>query len=550
MKLLELLSLEDNKLKLRLAVSGVLSGLGSAALLGLVNTAAQEISDNGLDRVNWVLAGSFVAITLIYFFAEVFLLSNIARQIEEGIDRIRQRLFTQIAMADFVKLEAIGQERLFKNITQSTQVISQNAHLIGMCFRSVMLLIAVMIYVFWISSLAFFLIIGVIGIGIVIYLRMGRALGEWFGKLVLVEAEMFEKIADLFRGIKEVRMWSKRSDRLYAAFDASSAKKAEYGHKAHDLISRQMIMGMSAFYILLAIVVFIVPVYSSSLTTDIPKVSVAILFMIGPISVMVQSMSVFGQIEGSASRMLALSHDLAEIREEADEENAKELPAEFGHIDFEGVTFTYPNRDPRHGFVLGPIDLSVKSGELLFVTGGNGSGKSTLVKLLTGLYRPESGKFSIDKTQLGVHSIAPYRNLIATVFSDFHLFAELHGVDTLDTDEANFWLERFEISHVTAIREGRFVTTALSSGQRKRLGLISAILEKRPILVLDEWAADQDPYFRKKFYTEILPDLKKRGITVIAVTHDDHYFEMADRRLHLENGKLSEVTLDDQRGRI
>lgn len=542
--------MEDNKLKLRLAVSGLLSGLGSAALLGLVNTAAQEISDNGLDRVNWVLAGSFVAITLIYFFAEVFLLSNIARQIEQGIDRIRQRLFTQIAMADFVKLEAIGQERLFKNITQSTQVISQNAHLIGMCFRSVMLLIAVMIYVFWISSLAFFLIIGVIGIGIVIYLRMGRALGEWFGKLLQVEAEMFEKIADLFRGIKEVRMWSKRSDRLYAAFDASSTKKAEYGHKAHDLISRQMIMGMSAFYILLAIVVFIVPVYSSSLTSDIPKISVAILFMIGPISVMVQSMSVFSQIEGSASRMLALSDDLAEIREEADEENAKELPAEFGHIDFEAVTFTYPNRDPRHGFVLGPIDLSVKSGELLFVTGGNGSGKSTLVKLLTGLYRPESGKISIDKTQLGVHSIAPYRNLIATVFSDFHLFAELHGVDTLDTDEANFWLERFEISHVTAIREGRFVTTALSSGQRKRLGLISAILEKRPILVLDEWAADQDPYFRKKFYTEILPDLKKRGITVIAVTHDDHYFEMADRRLHLENGKLSEVTLDDPRGRI
>lgn len=550
MKLLELLSLEDNKLKLRLMVSGVLSGLGSAALLGLVNTAAQEISDNGLDRVNWILAGSFAGITLVYFFAEVFLLSTIGRQIESGIDRIRQRLFAQIALADFVKLEAIGQERLFKNITQSTRVISQNSHLIGMCFRSVMLLIAVMIYVFWISTLAFFLIIGVIGVGIVIYLRMGKRLGEWFGKLGLVEAEMFKKIADLFRGIKEVRMWSRRSDTLHRSFEDVSAKKAEYGHKAHDLISRQMIMGMSAFYILLAVVVFIVPAYSGNMTTELSKISTAILFMIGPIAVMVQSMSVFAQIEGSATRMLELSTELSGIREDIDEENPKKLPAEFDQITFEATTFTYPNRDPRHGFVLGPIDLAVTSGELLFVTGGNGSGKSTLIKLLTGLYRPEGGKIRIDQIELGVQSITSYRNLIATVFSDFHLFADLHGVDQIDPEEANYWLERFEISHVTAIRDGRFVTTALSSGQRKRLGLITAILEKRPILVLDEWAADQDPTFRKKFYTDILPELKKRGMTVIAVTHDDHYFEMADRRIHLENGKLSEVTLDDPRGRI
>lgn len=550
MKLLELLSWGDNRLMLRLAVAGTLSGIGSAALLGIVNSAAEEISNNGLDRVNWLLAGIFILISVIYFLAEVFLLSNIARQIEAGIDKVRKKLFGLIADADYAELETFGQARLYDSITQSTQVISQNSHLLGMTFRSLLLLVAVMIYVFWLSALAFFLIVAVVGAGIVIYLRMGRTLSEWFGKLHRIEGILFGKIADLFFGIKEVRMWSRRSDTLYASFFQTSEDKLEIGKTTHRLISRQMIMGISAFYILLAVIVFVVPVYTASFGTDISKIVTAVLFMIGPISIIVQSMTVLGMAEQSAQRMMALSEDLSAIREPIAEDGGRSLPSDFDRITFDQVTFTYPNRDPRHGFVLGPLDLSIERGELLFVTGGNGAGKSTLIKLLTGLYRPVSGAIKIDDLQLGPQSIAPYRNLIATVFSDFHLFAELYGTDGIDPDEATYWLERFEMAHATGIQNGRYTTIDLSAGQRKRLGLITAILEHRPIIVLDEWAADQDPQFRKKFYHEILPELKRRGTTVIAVTHDDHYFDIPDRRLHLETGKLAELESNDARGRL
>ena len=549
MKLLELLSWGDNNLVIRLGVAGALSGVGSAALLGIVNTAAEEIADNGIDEVNWALAATFIVLAVVYFLAEVFLISTIARQIENGIDRVRKKLLSQIAVADFAQIEIFGQSRLFDSITQSTQNISQNSHMIGMAFRSLLLLIAVMAYVFWLSMLAFFIIVVVVGVGILIYLRMGKTLSMWFGKLHQVETILFDRVSDLFAGIKEVRMWSKRSDAFKVAFDNASDNKAEIGKKAQTMISRQMIMGISAFYILLAIIVFIVPVYSDSFDADVAKISTAVLFMIGPISIIVQSMSVLGMAERSAVRMMQLSQDLEDIREPIAEDGMP-LSDPFDHVSFENVIFTYPNRDPRHGFELGPIDLSVKRGELLFITGGNGAGKSTLIKLLTGLYRPVSGKVSINNIQLGPQSMSAYRNLIATVFSDSHLFEELFGTADITTEDAQYWIERFELAHVTGIRDGRFITIALSAGQRKRLALITAILEDRPIIVLDEWAADQDPYFRKKFYREILPELKQRGTTIIAVTHDDHYFDVADRRLHLDTGKLTELDLNDPRGRI
>ena len=70
------------------------------------------------------------------------------------------------------------------------------------------------------------------------------------------------------------------------------------------------------------------------------------------------------------------------------------------------------------------------------------------------------------------------------------------------------------------------------------MALLVALLEKKQIIVLDEWAADQDPEFRKIFYTQIIPMLKKSGKTIIAITHDDQYFGVADHLLTIDAGKL------------
>jgi putative ATP-binding cassette transporter len=190
---------------------------------------------------------------------------------------------------------------------------------------------------------------------------------------------------------------------------------------------------------------------------------------------------------------------------------------------------------------LGPIDLQVYAGETLFIVGGNGSGKSTLAMLLTGLYRPSGGSLSLHGEAITDARRDWYRSHFSTVFSSFHLFERLVGpTGDFDLSLAQAWLARLRMERKVSVDPaGLLSTTQLSQGQRKRLALLVALVEERPILLLDEWAADQDPLFRAFFYLELLPELKSRGKTVIAISHDDRYFAVADRVLKCDGGQLS-----------
>ena len=183
-----------------------------------------------------------------------------------------------------------------------------------------------------------------------------------------------------------------------------------------------------------------------------------------------------------------------------------------------------------------------RSGELVFITGGNGAGKSTLLKLLTGLYQPAQGVVRLDGELQTEANQDAYHSLFTHIFSDFHVFRRLYGIDPGGGEQVEGLLRRMELEEKTRFTDNGFETVELSSGQRKRLALIVGELEDKPIIVLDEWAADQDPRFRRKFYEELLPELKRRGKTVVAVTHDDKYYGVADRILSMREGTLVETT--------
>jgi len=188
-------------------------------------------------------------------------------------------------------------------------------------------------------------------------------------------------------------------------------------------------------------------------------------------------------------------------------------------------------------FTVGPIDLTVNPGEIVFLTGGNGSGKTTLAKLILGLYWPDGGKIRVDGRPVAAEEKDDYRQLFSVVFSDSFVFESLLGIDIDAVDAAaRRYLRRLQIDHKVTIQNGTLSTTDLSTGQRKRLALLTAYLEDRPVYVFDEWAADQDPEFKSFFYRDILPGLKARGKSVIAISHDDRYFSCADRVVTLENG--------------
>jgi cyclic peptide transporter len=210
-------------------------------------------------------------------------------------------------------------------------------------------------------------------------------------------------------------------------------------------------------------------------------------------------------------------------------------------IRLSSVEFAYPGSGVDERFALGPLDLEVARGEVVFITGGNGSGKSTLLKLLLGLHEPAAGQILLDEMRIeNPASRHAYQSLFAIVLSEFHLFRQVLGRDgTLAADpELAQLLEMFNMGSVVESRDGYLSTVQLSQGQRKRLALVSALAQDKDIYVLDEWAADQDPHYRKVFYHKIIPWMRSRGKTLIAVTHDDRYFDVADRCVEFEMGRI------------
>jgi putative ATP-binding cassette transporter len=237
---------------------------------------------------------------------------------------------------------------------------------------------------------------------------------------------------------------------------------------------------------------------------------------------------------------LARTEDQLAAARRAEEAPATALSPGMRRIELRGGVYAYPGPDGRPAFTMGPCDLTLDAGEMVFIVGGNGSGKSTLLRVLTWLYEPRAGVILWDGQVVDRSNVADYRNLFATVFSDFHLFDRLYGLSNVDKAGAQALLETMGIAGKTTFEDGRFTNLDLSTGQRKRLALVAALLEDKTVYVLDELAADQDSDFRRRFYEELLPSMKRRGKTLAVVSHDERYFHVADRVLVMEDGRFVE----------
>ena len=213
-------------------------------------------------------------------------------------------------------------------------------------------------------------------------------------------------------------------------------------------------------------------------------------------------------------------------------------------LELRNVMFRYQD----NAFSVGPVNLTIHRGELLFLIGGNGSGKSTLAMLLTGLYQPQSGEILLDGKALSAEKPEDYRKLFSAVFTDVWLFDHLLGPEGQQANPAlvEKWLGQLQMSHKLELQDGKILNLKLSKGQKKRVALLLALADERDIILLDEWAADQDPHFRREFYQVLLPLMKAMGKTIFAISHDDHYFIHADRLLEMRDGKLSELTGEER----
>jgi len=541
MNLLRLLNVSGEKPLPRLIRYAAVSALGTTVILAVITYAAKTIHDAKEAFVDLRLAMIFIASTLIYATAESAMIAHLATDLEQSVNRIRMALIHRLRHADLWKLEHFGKSRLFESITQNCKAISANSQYIAQALRSVILILMILVYIGTISMIAFLLLSGMITAASLFYYRLGKTLEQARKAMGDHEARLFDYVSDLFDGFKEQRLCSVRSQAISQGFAAQSLETANACSRVHQHTWQQFVFGETTFNVMLGVVLFIVPLYAPTVSSNLVKISAAVLFLGSPIFGLMQSLAVLRATEAAAGRMLVLEAELAALEEKGSVDPFEPLSANFSDIRMQGIEFTFPAPPGEPAFTLGPMDVCIKRGETVFISGGNGAGKSTFIKLLTGLYHPGRGKLSLDGLPVTPARLAGFRSLIAPVFSDFYLFSRLYGLTDDDLAEADRLMAWMEMAQVSDIRDQGFTRTDLSTGQRKRLALVAALLENKPILVLDEWAADQDARFRKKFYREILPALSEKGLTIIAVTHDDRYFDTADRRFHLDEGKLTEV---------
>ncbi len=297
--------------------------------------------------------------------------------------------------------------------------------------------------------------------------------------------------------------------------------------------------GQALFFVVLGLLILLLPRLQPMDSGVLIGFTVILFQMMGPLEMVMNSLPQFGRALASARTVEEMGFNLeSEITEREGAAEPASTPA-WQRLELSGVTHLYHRENEEERFLLGPIDATFRPGELVFLVGGNGSGKTTLAKLLLGLYAPESGEIRLGGQTIDDASREEYREHFAAVFSDFFVFETLLGIDAASLDdEARKYLTKLHLQQKVQVTDGALSTIELSQGQRKRLALLTAYLEDRPIYLFDEWAADQDPLFKEIFYLELLPELKARGKTVFVISHDDHYFHVADRVLKLDYGKI------------
>lgn len=348
-------------------------------------------------------------------------------------------------------------------------------------------------------------------------------------------------------GCKELKLhYDRRSSFFHDEFSTAVGEM-----KYHDVRSQTfyalLFEWVGVLYFVFMGVLFVVLAGGSTLTQQAGMVTgfaVVVLYLRGPVTALVDMMPMLRQASIVFDKMVdlglnPLNREPVGYSEQTAPFNQDAPKPTFKSLQFDGVTHTY-RRDSEDGtFTLGPIDFELEQGEVLFLVGGNGSGKTTLAKLITGLYAPEDGRVLWNGQRVDEDSREAYRQHFTAIFNDFYIFEQIMGLGEKGLDErAADYLRMLKIDHKVTVEDGRFSTTELSTGQRKRLALVTAYLEDRDIYLFDEWAADQDPEFKEVFYRELVADLKKRGKTVVVISHDDRYFDLGDRILKLADGKV------------
>jgi putative ATP-binding cassette transporter len=514
--------------------TGFLSGISSAGLIALISRAVGQPFSSSAP----LIIGGFAGLALVALVTSIISQVMLVRLSQEAVMQLRLRLSRQVLASELRHLEQVGNPRLLATLTEDVQAVANAAFEIPFICIDLAIVFGCLVYIAWLSWTALLLVFALMGVAMLSsqqFLRKG-------GKLLSLAREEQDRLFNHFRalteGIKELKLhYQRRQDFLHQDLQSTVVRFRRYNVRGLTLFAMAGSWGKLLFFFAIGFVLFVLPKLLTLSPQALAGYILTFTYLMTPMDDIVNNFPVISRANISFLKIESLGLSLADRAEVSTAPAA--IASDWHRLELKAVTYPYGNEQDDSSFTLGPIDLVFQPGELVFMVGGNGSGKSTLAKLITGLYIPETGEILLDGQPITNENREWYRQHFAVVFSDFYLFERLLGVDSGNGGAiAQDYLKQLRLDHKVTIADGRFSTTALSQGQRKRLALLTAYLEDRPIYLFDEWAADQDPIFKEFFYTELLSKLKAKEKTVLVISHDDHYFHLGDRIIKLDQGQV------------
>ncbi|MBW4507963.1 MAG: cyclic peptide export ABC transporter [Scytonematopsis contorta HA4267-MV1] len=509
--------------------TAVISGFSSIFLIALINEAVNKKGTVSSFQI-WTFIG-LLAVSFITNFITQVLLAEIA---ETSIYKLRLRLSTKILSCPLQHLEELGSNRLLATLTHDTGSIAMGVSSLPFFLINITVIIGCLVYLIWLSQLVFLVTVITFALGTILVQFLFWIIVK-FDKLAREEQDsLFKDFRSIIDGVKELKLHRYRQNTFLSEYlQKTAASLLNYRVAASKFFAIATSYGELQQLILLALVVFALPQVLPVNNQLFSGYVLTLTYLTRAVQTIVQNLSIFSQANVALQKIDKLGFVLSE---QAEDSLLLQFPSGSSsyQIDFIQLTHSYHNKGKQNNFEIGPIDLTINSGELVFIVGKNGSGKSTLAKLITGLYIPEKGKILLNGQPITDQNREAYRQLFTAIFSDFYLFNRILGLNLKNLDDKAYsYLKKFGLNHKVEVHDGIFSTIDLSQGQRKRLALLIAFLENRPIYLFDEWASDQDPYFREIFYKEILMELKAMGKIVLVISHDDRYFYLADKIVKL-----------------
>lgn len=517
-----------------LIILSMLSGSANAVVIFLITISLYSTFKLGYLLYYFMLA------MLLYLIGRKVLQTRLIRITYDIIYDLRVKLVEKIFRTSYQKFEKLDSGRVLATLNNDTAQLGQAAMIFVQVASSLITVVGAFIYLAAIALWATLVTLVVITVVATVYSIVTQKANVLFNKARDTQNVYLSQLNGLNDGFKELSLHSAK--KVLYRHDVGNTCEEFRANSTNAMVKfvNAFMVGESMLIVVLGAVGFAVPVILPHMPKPIlMSFIMVLLYLIGPINGILHSIPGIARVRISWKRVQELMRDIpANILPSQVDKVVSDVD-EVNNISARGVFFAYVAEEESEKFTVGPVDFDAGKGEIVFIIGGNGSGKTTLAKLLTGLYIPDKGTITIDGKELTNYQLGEY---FSVVFGDFYLFEKLYDVDLAGKEQVlKDYLDMLRLRDKVKVEDGAFSTLDLSGGQRKRLALLRCYLEDRPIYLFDEVAADQDPEFRKFFYRNLLLKMKERGKIVIAITHDDHYFDVADRVVKMDMGEIDLV---------